>query len=143
MAALSITHDTAAVLAGGATQGEVAGLLRLEGAAVLVTAASTYYAIHGTGWLFALLFLTPDLSMLGYLVTPRVGARAYNAGHSYLSPAILAALGVIGHWPAMIPLALIWCAHIGFDRLLGYGLKYPWSFQATHLGRLGRRTGAA
>ena len=35
--------------------------------------------------------------------------------------------------------ALIWAAHIGFDRALGYGLKYPTSFGETHLGRIGRR----
>lgn len=97
------------------------------------------YAHLGGSWLvFALLFLTPDLSMLGYLVGPRIGAVAYNAGHSHLLPASLAALAlVLGSQTALLG-AVIWIAHIGFDRFAGYGLKYGSRFFDTHLGRVGR-----
>ena len=108
-------------------------LLRLEAAAALAVAAGLYGA-HGGGWaLFALLLLAPDLSALGYLAGSATGAAWYNAAHTYLVPAALGAVGLTtGH--AQLPLlALIWAAHIGLDRLLGYGLKYPDGFKRTHL----------
>jgi hypothetical protein len=114
-------------------------VLRLEGALVLL-AATAAYAHLGVGWkLFAALFLVPDLSMLGYLLGRRVGAAAYNTGHSYIGPALLAAAALWAGHAALLPVALIWIAHIGFDRMLGYGLKYGSTFGATHLGSLGRR----
>jgi hypothetical protein len=76
--------------------------------------------------------------MLGYLRGPRPGAAAYNLGHTWLLPGILAAVGILGGTPLVIDLALIWLGHIGADRLLGYGLKLPTAFQDTHLGRIGR-----
>ena len=113
-------------------------VLRVEGAITLV-AATLAYAHLGLGWSwFAALFLVPDLSLLGYLVDRRVGAIAYNTGHSTVGPALLASAALLTGHAALVPLALIWVAHIGFDRLLGYGLKYPTAFGATHLGVLGR-----
>jgi hypothetical protein len=87
--------------------------------------------------MFALLFLLPDLSMLGYLVSRHVGAACYNAGHSYLGPAALAALGAALNVHVLLCFACIWAAHVGFDRLLGYGLKYGTRFGDTHLGLRG------
>lgn len=126
----------------GAVTGAPRLLLRLEGLAVLLLAA-WLHAIGGHPWgLFALLFLTPDLGFLAYLAGPRVGAAGYNALHSYLGPALLAgwALATGGglEGPAA-RLALIWAAHIGFDRMLGYGLKYGTGFHVTHLGALTAR----
>ena len=121
----------------GAALGAPAVVLRLEGA-LAMTAAAVAYAQVGQGWLvFAALFLVPDLSMLGYLAGRRIGATAYNAGHSYLLPAALGAAGMAGHLPMLVGAALIWVAHIGFDRMLGYGLKYASGFGDTHLGRKG------
>lgn len=114
-------------------------LLRLEGLAVAVLTAALYAHTGASWWLFAALWLTPDLSMLGYLVGPGIGARIYNAIHSYTPPATLAICGLLLKSPAVIPFALIWVNHIGVDRLLGYGLKYPAAFGWTHLGRLGKR----
>ena len=129
-----LVADTPPVGASGAAR----AILRLEGAAAL-TAALAAYAHWGPGWgVFALLFLVPDLSMLGYLAGPRVGAAAYNAGHSSLGPAILAAAGLMAPAPLATAAALVWVVHIGFDRLLGYGLKYPTAFGHTHLGAIGR-----
>ncbi len=126
----------------GAAQGFATGtpktILRMEGGAVLMAALAGYAALGGGWGMFALLFLAPDLSMLGYLGGRRLGAAAYNLGHSYASPAILAACGVGLAQPQLVPLALIWCAHIGFDRLLGYGLKYADAFGHTHLGLMGK-----
>jgi len=105
--------------------------------------SAVLYARTGASWwLFAALWLAPDLSMLGYLKDACWGARAYNAVHTYVTPATLAIAGLLLHQAAPLPFALIWANHIGVDRLLGYGLKYPQGFAWTHLGRLGKRAGA-
>jgi hypothetical protein len=124
----------------GVVTGAPKAILRLEGAAVLA-AASAAYAQTDTGWvLFALLFLVPDVSMLGYLVGRRVGAAAYNLGHSYVLPVMLGVIGVLLSQHLIVALFLIWMAHIGFDRMLGYGLKYATAFGHTHLGVVGNAT---
>lgn len=112
-------------------------LLRLEGAAALLGASYVYSALGGQWAAFAALFLVPDLSMLGYLAGRRVGAACYNAAHSTLGPALLAALGVAIAGHTLLCVACIWVAHIGFDRALGYGLKYATAFNDTHLARSG------
>ena len=130
--------STARAHVGGAVSGAPGLILRLEGAAAM-TAALAAYARFGEGWaVFAVLFLVPDLSMLGYFGGRKLGAAAYNAGHSYLIPAALGALGLILSQPALVGIALIWIAHIGFDRMLGYGLKYDTAFGRTHLGVRGQ-----
>lgn len=118
----------------GAATGAVSWVLRAEGAAALAAGCIAYSLLGQSWWMFALLFLLPDLSMLGYLVNRRLGAIAYNAGHTYLAPAALAALGWALGADLLFAIAAIWVAHIGFDRLLGYGLKYETAFGATHLG---------
>ncbi|ULH16424.1 DUF4260 domain-containing protein [Deinococcus sp. KNUC1210] len=119
--------------------------LRLEGGLALGLSILTYTHLSGPGWPW-LLVLVPDLSFVAYRAGPRIGALAYNLCHSYLLPALLGVLGMLLNIPALEFAALIWTAHIGWDRLLGYGLKHPTSFHDTHLGRLGRaqaaRTGA-
>ncbi len=113
-------------------------LLRLEGLAVLVV-ASIAYARWGLGWeAFALFFLTPDLAMLGYLGGKKLGAASYNLAHWYVGPLILLGAGVLLAQPLALSAGLIWAAHIGLDRALGYGLKYEDGFFATHLGLLGK-----
>jgi hypothetical protein len=120
--------------------GFVRSFLRLEGLAAAALAAVFYARTGASWWLFAALWLVPDLSMLGYLGGSKLGARIYNAIHSYVTPATLAVTALLLHSPALLPYALIWMNHIAVDRLLGYGLKYPAGFQWTHLGRLkGRR----
>jgi hypothetical protein len=113
----------------------VLGWLRLEGLAVAVLGAALYARTGASWWLFAALWLAPDLSFLGYLAGPRLGAHCYNAVHSYVLPAVLAAVALMLPQAALMPFALIWFNHIGVDRLLGYGLKYPTGFGFTHLKR--------
>jgi Domain of unknown function (DUF4260) len=84
----------------------------------------------------AILFLVPDLSFLTYLGGPRVGAFCYNVMHTYVLPLALAGALYLAGRPLSFP--LIWIAHVGFDRMLGYGLKYDAGFAFTHLGRLGK-----
>lgn len=122
----------------GETTGTVRVMLRLEGLCVFV-AASVIYSKFGHGWgTFALFFLTPDLSLFGYLAGPKVGAISYNLAHSYSGAVVCLVVGVIFPAPTILCIGLIWCAHIGFDRALGYGLKYSDGFGFTHLGRIGR-----
>ncbi|QUD86210.1 DUF4260 domain-containing protein [Phenylobacterium montanum] len=123
------------------TRGAVGGVrttLKIEAAAIL-TASLVAYGRTEFGWLwFAVLFLAPDLSMLGYFAGRRIGAVCYNLAHSYATPLLLGGIGIAAHVPAALPLMLIWTAHIAFDRLLGYGLKYATAFGDTHLGRVGK-----
>lgn len=111
-------------------------LIRLEGLAVFALATALYVWTGGAWVMFLLLFLAPDLSMLGYLAGPRGGAAVYNLVHTYTTPAAAAAYGVFGKHHLALALALILFAHIGIDRLLGFGLKYPTGFKDTHLQRL-------
>ena len=114
------------------------GWQRLEGLALLAVAAFAYARL-GQGWgLFALLFLSPDLSFAGYLAGPRIGALAYNLAHSLIGPLSLAGAGLVADQSPAVALALIWLSHIGFDRALGYGLKSPLDFGVTHLGLIGK-----
>jgi hypothetical protein len=122
-----------------AVTGSVLTLLRLEGLAVAAVSAVLYARIGASWWLFAALWLTPDLSMLGYLAGSCWGARSYNAVHSFVLPCVLALSALLLGAPALLPFALIWLNHIGVDRLMGYGLKYSDGFGFTHLGRLGKR----
>ena len=111
-------------------------LLRCEGLAVLAAALVLYFD-RGFGWVLLLvLVLAPDLSMVGYLAGPTAGALAYNAVHTYVPAIVLGMVGILSDADLTVQLALIWLAHIGADRLLGYGLKYPASFKDTHLQRV-------
>ncbi len=120
-----------------AVSGTPRRLLRAEGLAVLLASVTGYHAIGASWTLFAAVILLPDLGLLGYLAGARIGALAYNTVHTYLGPAALAALAYGAVIPGAWPICLIWIAHIGLDRALGLGLKYPSAFHATHLGALG------
>jgi len=122
----------------GAATGGVRLLLRAEGLALLI-AATVAYAHAGISWgHFAALFLAPDLSFAAYLLGPKFGAAAYNLVHSTLAPLALGGMGFALGARQVEAVALIGLAHIGFDRALGYGLKYSAGFGETHLGRLSR-----
>lgn len=113
-------------------------LLRLEGLALLAAAVTLYAVLGGSWWLFLLLLFAPDLFMLGYLRGPKVGAAVYNVGHVTLTPIVIGLASYFVGAQLGVQIAVIWLAHIGMDRLAGYGLKEPTSFQDTHMGRIGR-----
>jgi hypothetical protein len=123
----------------GAATGPVRIVLRLEGLALLLLAGGAYFLLGGNVWLFVLLFFAPDLSFAAYTAGPRTGALVYNAVHTTILPATLGAIGWLAGQPLLWQIALILAAHIGFDRSLGYGIKYPSAFGDTHLGRVGRK----
>lgn len=111
-------------------------LLRLEGLAILITAA-VLYAQHSGNWgLFALLLLTPDLAFVVYALNKEAGRHAYNAVHFYGAPLLLGAVALLTGWAFGLSLVLIWVAHIALDRLLGYGLKYTVEGKDTHMQRV-------
>jgi hypothetical protein len=118
--------------------GGVKILLRLEGIFLFAGMVLLYHA-WGASWLvFALLFLVPDLSFLAYLAGPRTGAIIYNAAHSHVGPVALMMAGFALGSPHTLSIAVIWLAHLGVDRAVGYGLKYSAGFAFTHLGQIGR-----
>jgi hypothetical protein len=108
-------------------------LLRLEGAVVFIIALVLYGRLESNWLLFVLLFFVPDVSMIGYAVNARLGATTYNLVHAYAMPAVLGLVGLFSANTVLVALSLIWFAHIGLDRLLGFGLKYPTQFKDTHL----------
>ena len=116
--------------------------LRLEGAALALGALLAYAAVGRSWWLVPLTLLLPDVTMAGYLGGARLGSWFYNLGHSTPLPAALVGIGWWQDKSLVVALGLIWLAHIGLDRLLGYGLKYGDHFQHTHLGRLGQSASA-
>jgi hypothetical protein len=122
----------------GATVGTVRVMLRLEGLCVLVTALVAYSKLGFDWGTFTLFFLAPDVSLVAYLAGANTGAVAYNLAHSYIGAIACLAAGLLLASPVALGAGIIWCAHIGFDRALGYGLKYSTGFRFTHLGRIGR-----
>jgi hypothetical protein len=111
-------------------------LLRLEGTVIFAAATALYFHQDHAWWLYVVLALAPDLSMVGYAAGTRVGALSYNTVHTYALPVTLAAAGVLAGANGLVAVSLIWIAHIGADRALGYGLKYPTDFKDTHLQRI-------
>lgn len=111
-----------------------AHFLRLEGLAAAAVALAAYVAVDGPLWLLVVLALAPDLSMLAYLAGPRVGSLGYNVVHAYVLPLALGATGVWADVALAVQVAAVWAAHIGVDRLAGYGLKFDTGFRDTHLG---------
>jgi len=124
-----------------AERSSVVLFLRLEGLIVAAISAALYASTGASWWLFAALWLLPDLSMLGYAAgRPCWGARIYNTFHTYLLPGILALCALVLKARGLEAVALIWINHIGVDRLLGFGLKYGDGFAFTHLGFMGKKT---
>jgi hypothetical protein len=113
-------------------------VLRVESLATFVAGVLLYVQLSGNALFLLPLLLVPDISMVGYLGGPRLGAITYNLAHNLVTALVVLAIGWLA---AIAPLALagaILVAHVGMDRTLGYGLKLPTDFRDTHLGRIGR-----
>ncbi len=115
----------------------VVTILRIEGLVALAAAVTAYWFLAGNWWMFALLLLAPDLSFFGLYAGPKTGAKIYNLAHTYAVPVVLGTIGWFGGIFWLTEVALIWMAHIGMDRAVGYGLKYPGFDHHTHLGLIG------
>ena len=140
-----VTAASSVTPAEARTSGTVTGMprrwLRLEAAVLLAGSLIAFSATGQPWWLVPVTILVPDLLAAGYLGGTRLGAHLYNLAHSTILPAAVVGLGWWQGRPLVLALGLVWLAHIGADRLLGYGLKYGDSFQHTHLGQLGRPGG--
>jgi hypothetical protein len=133
-----MSETTVPAPAAGIVTGGVRILLRLEGLTLFAGMLLLYWIWGGSWWVFVILFLAPDLSFIAYLADPKIGAVVYNAAHSYMAPVVLLTAGFAASEPLVLSIAMIWLAHIGIDRALGYGLKYQTGFGFTHLGRIGK-----
>ncbi|WP_200901944.1 DUF4260 domain-containing protein [Microvirga vignae] len=118
-------------------------LLRLEGLVLLAAATWAFSQTSQSWWLYAALFFVPDVSFAAYATGSKPGSMAYSALHSTIGPAILGLAGLAFGSLLLLGVAAIWAAHVGFDRALGYGLKYATGFSDTHLGRIGRNPAGA
>jgi len=106
---------------------------RFESITIAVFAIVLYANLDASWWLFGALILTPDVSLLAYLISVKVGSKIYNIFHNYSLPLIIATLSFLFSFPFAMEVALIWITHIAIDRSLGYGLKFPTNFKHTHL----------
>lgn len=131
--------DVVVAVSDGTVIGSPRRWLRLEAATLLVGALVAYSTTGQSWWLVPLTLLGPDVLMVGYFGGARLGARLYNVAHTTAFPAAIVGIGWWQGKSLVVALGLVWLAHIGMDRLLGYGLKYSDNFQHTHLGRLGQR----
>ncbi|MFG6115765.1 DUF4260 domain-containing protein [Halobacillus sp. MO56] len=111
-------------------------LLRIEGFAVLILSLYFYGNSQFSWGLFFILLLSPDISILGYVLSNKIGAILYNLFHTYIVSIGVIFIGLLLSSPTFLAIGLIWSSHIGMDRMIGYGLKYPTEFKDTHLNRV-------
>jgi hypothetical protein len=137
---MSEPTETTETVATGAVTGGLRTMLRLEGLTLCAGMTLLYAVWGGSWWVYAIVFLAPDISFAAYLSGPKFGAMIYNAAHSYMAPMALMITGFASEAPLLLSIAMIW---IGFDRALGYGLKYSAGFGFTHLGRIGKSAASA
>jgi hypothetical protein len=109
---------------------------RIEGLFIFFICIFAYFRLEGNWLLFILLLFLPDISMVGYLKNNKLGAFIYNLGHNLALPISLFIIGAIINYQLLMLLGLIFGAHIGLDRALGFGLKEKTGFKDTHLGKL-------
>ena len=112
--------------------------LRLEGLAALVAGSVIYLRLGADLIWFVPALLTVDISMAGYLRGPRTGALTYNLFHNWATALVVLGAGLAASVPLVAMLGAVLVAHVGMDRTAGYGLKWPTSFQDTHLGHIGK-----
>ena len=117
-------------------------LIKIEELFLVALSFYLFLNLHYAWWWFLILFFAPDLSMIGYLVNPKVGALTYDFVHHKGTAVALFVLGSVLHLQWGQAAGLIILGHSSFDRILGYGLKYSDSFQHTHLGMIGRAPAA-
>jgi hypothetical protein len=136
---MSVTVDVQAASDATAVAGTVVGAPRvwllLEGMTLLVGSLVAFSITHQSWWLALSVILVPDVFAAGYAFGTRLGAHLYNVAHATPLPALLVGIGWWQDHPLVLAIGTIWLGHIGMDRMLTFGLKYPDSFQHTHLSR--------
>lgn len=113
-------------------------LLRLEELFMLVISLYGLYFLHASWWIYLLVFIGPDISMLGYLAGNAVGAACYNLFHHKGIAALMILLGLASNQQVFLIIGIVVFGHSSMDRFFGYGLKYSEGFKYTHLGKIGK-----
>ncbi|WP_378179061.1 DUF4260 domain-containing protein [Aquimarina sp. SS2-1] len=113
--------------------------LQLEELAMLGLGIYLFSLLSFSWWLFLVLFLVPDVGMLGYLVNKKIGALTYNIFHHKGLAFFLYCVGIYASNEHIQLCGIILFSHAAFDRILGYGLKYEKGFKFTHLGEIGKK----
>ena len=130
-----MTHDRAPA---AALDPQARAWLRLEGLAAFAAGVVAYGRLGGEWLWFVPALLAVDVSMVGYLRGPRLGALTYNVAHNWAVGLVVLGVGLATGIQVVELAGAILIAHVGADRALGYGLKLPSAFQDTHLSRIGR-----
>jgi hypothetical protein len=138
-----MTINNHAVAIDNSLEGSVGGAprlwLQLEGATLMVGSLVSLSTTHRSWWLVPLVLFLPDEFMAGYIGGTRIGAHVYNMAHATPLPMLMVGYGWWLGRSIFVALGLVWLAHIGMDRLLTFGLKYPDHFQHTHLSNSRQR----
>jgi len=114
----------------------VKNILKLEGLAVFLASLYFFNEISGNWILFVLLIIVPDISMIGYIKDKKLGSITYNLVHNYILALVIIFYGILANNDLVTSFGLILSAHIGADRLVNYGLKYPSDFKDTHINKV-------
>jgi hypothetical protein len=109
-------------------------ILLLEYIAGLLLSMYLFSQLNYEWWVYAAVFFTPDISLVGYLLNTQVGAVSYNLFHHFGIAVLLYVFGALFHFPIVQMVGAVWMGHLFFDRIFGFGLKYPDNFKHTHLG---------
>ncbi|MGX7243831.1 DUF4260 family protein [Enterococcus quebecensis] len=111
-------------------------ILQLENGILFLLTLTLFIYFGFPVFYFFLFLLLPDITMVGYLSNPSLGAKIYNLGHNLVFPVLLIFIYLPTQTTLLLAISLVWCAHIFIDRILGYGLKYPDTFKHTHIQNL-------
>ncbi|AST96280.1 Uncharacterised protein [Niallia circulans] len=114
----------------------VSQIVRVENGVAFALCFYIYIQLGFPIWLFFVLLLVPDITMIGYALNEKIGATVYNIGHSFTLPLLLTLFSFYFSNDNLLLISIIWIAHIFMDRLFGFGLKYQESFKNTHIQRL-------
>ncbi len=112
--------------------------LKLEELTMLLLGIYVFGFLHYEWWWFLVLFLGPDLGMIGYAFGNKAGAVLYNLFHHRGLAILIYLAGAFFLIPVLQLAGVILFSHAAFDRMLGYGLKYEKGFKYTHLGEIGK-----
>jgi len=113
-------------------------VLKLEELGMLLLGIMFFNFLPFFWWWFLILFLLPDIGILGYLFGNKIGAFSYNLFHHKGLAILIWLIGILlgSHYLQLAGIILF--SHASFDRMLGYGLKYVKGFKFTHLGEIGK-----
>lgn len=111
-------------------------IIRTEGLTAFLASLYFYNYFAGSWLLFIALFFAPDISLFGYLRDNKTGSVIYNSVHNYILAFVVIMSGIVMVNSNLTSIGLILSAHVGMDRFLGFGLKYPAGIKNTHIQKI-------